>query len=214
MDLEEKILLTRVGALYHDIGKMVKPEYFIENQRGGVNPHDGLKPRMSVLIIANHVKEGLDLAKKIRLPEQIQDFIPMHHGTTRIEYFYRRALDQHKEGDAEVQESEYRYPGPIPTSKETSILMLADSVEAASRAMDNPTHKRLQGLIDGIVNARREDGQLDNTDLTFTELNIIKETFLNILLGIFHVRVKYPGEEDSEKDDKASGSGAANTLNG
>lgn len=207
-------LLTRVGALYHDIGKMVKPEYFIENQRGGVNPHDGLKPRMSALIIASHVKEGLDLAKKIRLPEQIQDFIPMHHGTTRIEYFYRRALDQHKEGDAEVQESEYRYPGPIPTSKETSILMLADSVEAASRAMDNPTHKRLQGLIDGIVNARREDGQLDNTDLTFTELNIIKETFLNILLGIFHVRVKYPGEEESEKDDKASGSGAANTLNG
>jgi cyclic-di-AMP phosphodiesterase PgpH len=205
-------LLTRVGALYHDIGKMVKPEYFVENQRGGVNPHDGLKPRMSALIIASHVKEGLDMAKRYRLPQLVQDFIPMHHGTTRIEYFYHRAVGQRKEGDSEVLESEFRYSGPIPHSRETSILMLADSVEAASRSMVNPNHKRLQQLIDSIVDARREDGQLDSTDLTFADLNTIKETLLNVLLGIYHVRVKYPGDE--EPIVEVLGKDTSNALDG
>jgi len=207
-------LLTRVGALYHDIGKMVKPEYFVENQRGGVNPHDGLKPRMSALIIASHVKEGIDMARRYRLPQEVEDFIPMHHGTTRIEYFYQRALTQHKEGDAAVQESEFRYPGPSPHSKETSILMLADGIEAASRTLDNPTHKRLEGLIDSIVEARRVDGQLDEADLTFSELKTIKESFLGVLMGIYHVRVKYPGEESTEDGGEDSGNDASHALDG
>ncbi|PIQ63221.1 MAG: metal-dependent phosphohydrolase [Bacteroidetes bacterium CG12_big_fil_rev_8_21_14_0_65_60_17] len=192
-------LLTRVGALYHDIGKIVKPEYFVENQRPDSNPHDALKPRMSALIIASHVKEGLDLGRDENLPKEVLQFIPMHHGTTRIEYFYRRALDLTQSKDADVSESDFRYPGPVPNSKETGILMLADSVEAASRSLENPNHKRLESLIDGLVEARREDGQLDDTDLTFKDLKVIKETLLNALLGIYHVRVKYPGEDSSEK---------------
>ncbi len=206
-------LLTRVGALYHDIGKMVKPDYFVENQRSGVNPHDGLKPRMSALIIASHVKEGIDKARKNRLPKEVEDFIPMHHGTTRIEYFYQRALKQHNEGDPPVQESEFRYPGPRPSSKETSILMLADSVEAASRALENPTRKRLEGVIDAIFKARRDDGQLDNTNLTFSELNTIKESMLGVLTGIYHVRIKYPEEENNESE-AWSGDQATHALDG
>lgn len=198
-------LLARVGALYHDIGKMLKPEYFVENQRPGSNPHTQLKPRMSALIIASHVKEGLEMGRQYALPQRVLDFVPMHHGTTRIEFFYRKALDQRKEAEPEILESEFRYPGPRPTSKETGILMLADSVEAASRSLSDPTHKRLETLIDMIFTARIEDGQLDRTDLTFRELTLIKETFLSILLGIYHVRVKYPGqdkkiEEEEEKE--------------
>ncbi|MEX0748285.1 MAG: HDIG domain-containing metalloprotein, partial [Rhodothermales bacterium] len=191
-------LLTRVGALYHDIGKMLKPEYFVENQRPGTNPHTQLKPRMSALIIASHVKEGLEMGRQYKLPQRVLDFIPMHHGTTRIEFFYRKALDQRKDGDPEILESEFRYPGPRPHSKETGILILADSVEAASRSLSDPTHKRLESLIEMIFTARIEDGQLDRTDLTFRDLDQIKETFLSMLLGIYHVRVKYPGQIEAE----------------
>ena len=194
-------LLTRVGALYHDIGKMLKPEYFVENQRPGENPHDSLKPRMSALIIASHVKEGLEIGRQYKLPQVVLDFIPMHHGTTRIEYFYRKALEQAKEGDPPVQESEFRYPGPRPNTKETTILMLADSVEAASRTLANPTHKRLESLIEMIISARREDGQFEDSDLTFRDLTKIKETFLSMLLAIYHVRVKYPGQEEENKQE-------------
>lgn len=194
-------LLTRVGALYHDVGKMIKPEYFVENQRQGTNPHDALKPRMSALIIASHVKEGLEIARKYKLPQEVLDFIPMHHGTTRIEYFYRRALDLQKDESPDILESEFRYPGPKPSTKETGILMLSDSVEAASRTLENPTHKRLENLIDSIVDARRDDGQLDETNLTFAEIDIIKDALLNVLMGIYHVRIKYP-EEQKEKEKK------------
>lgn len=193
-------LLTRVGALYHDIGKMLKPEYFVENQRPDSNPHTQLKPRMSALIIASHVKEGLEMGRQYNLPQRVLDFIPMHHGTTRIEFFYRKAVDQRKEGDPEILESEFRYPGPRPDSKETGILMLADSIEAASRSLTDPTHKRLETLIDMIFTARIEDGQLDRTDLTFRDLSQIKETFLSMLLGIYHVRVKYPGQDQEGGD--------------
>jgi cyclic-di-AMP phosphodiesterase PgpH len=188
-------LLTRVGALYHDIGKMLKPEYFVENQRPDANPHDQLKPRMSALIIASHVKEGLELGRQHNLPRPVLDFIPMHHGTTRIEYFYRKAVEQTSTSEPDVLEAEFRYPGPRPTRKETGILMLADSIEAASRSLTDPTHKRLETLIDMIFQARIEDGQLDDTDLTFRDLKIIKQTFLSMLLGIYHVRVRYPGQE-------------------
>jgi putative nucleotidyltransferase with HDIG domain len=194
-------LLTRVGALYHDIGKMRKPEYFVENQRAGMNPHEQLKPRMSALIIASHVKEGLQMGKEHNLPEKVLKFIPTHHGTARIEYFYRKAVGASDEEDAPVLESEFRYPGPKPDSKETGILMLADSVEAASRSLDNPSHKHLKSLIDLLFQERIEDGQLDETDLTFQDLRIIKETFLKMLLGIYHVRVKYPDQEEEEAEE-------------
>ncbi len=197
-------LLTRVGALYHDIGKMLKPEYFVENQRPGSNPHTQLKPRMSALIIASHVKEGLEMGRQYDLPQRVLDFIPMHHGTTRIEFFYRKALDQRTESDPEILESEFRYPGPRPNSKETGILLLADSVEAASRSLSDPTHKRLETLIDMIFTARIEDGQLDQTDLTFRDLTQIRETFLSMLLGIYHVRVKYPGQEEKQAEPPAA----------
>lgn len=193
-------LLTRVGALYHDIGKMKKPEYFVENQRSGVNPHDRLKPRMSALIIASHVKEGLELAKEHHLPERVVNFIPTHHGTARIEYFYRKAMEQVDPNDSPVLESEFRYPGPRPNSKETGILMLADSIEAASRSLDDPTHNRLKSLIDLIFKERIEDNQLDDTGLTFKDLRQIKDTFLQMLLGIYHVRVKYPDQEEEEQE--------------
>ena len=192
------VLLTRVGALYHDIGKMLMPTYYVENQRTGDNPHDRLKPRMSALIIASHVKEGLEMGREHGLPQRVLEFVSMHHGTTRIEYFYRRALDQTDEHDPEVLESEFRYPGPRPHCRETGILMLADGVEAASRSLEDPTHKKLESLIDDIFRARADDGQLNDTDLTFRDLNTIKETFLSMLLGIYHVRVKYPDQEDEE----------------
>jgi cyclic-di-AMP phosphodiesterase PgpH len=192
-------LLTRVGALYHDVGKMLKPEYFVENQRPGDNPHDNLKPRMSALIIASHVKEGLEMGRQYKLPQRVLKFIPMHHGTTRIEYFYRKALDQRMPEEPAIQESEFRYPGPRPDAKETGILMLADSVEAASRSLSEPTHKRLEMLIEALFKARIEDGQLDDTLLTFRDLNIIRETFLSMLLGIYHVRVRYPGQSEDEQ---------------
>ena len=195
-------LLTRVGALYHDIGKMLKPEYFVENQRAGVNPHDRLKPRMSALIIASHVKEGLEMGKEYNLPERVLSFIPTHHGTARIEYFYQKAVGRSEDEDSSpVLESEFRYPGPKPQSKETGILMLADSIEAASRSLDDPSHKQLKSLIDLIFRERIDDGQLDETDLTFQDLRLIKDTFLKMLLGIYHVRVKYPDQESEEEEE-------------
>ena len=188
-------LLTRVGALYHDVGKMSKPEYFVENQRGSSNPHDQLKPRMSALIISNHVKEGLEIAKDYGIPQRVQDFIPMHHGTSRIEFFYQKALERQKLEGTTVHEAEFRYPGPKPNTAETSILMLADCVEAAARAQENPNHKRLESLINAMVADRMQDGQLNDSGLTFADLNKIKETFLTVLMGIYHIRVKYPGDE-------------------
>ena len=211
-------LLTRVGALYHDVGKMIKPEYFVENQRFGDNPHDQLKPRMSALIIASHVKDGLELAREYSLPKQVSDFIPMHHGTTLIEYFYRKAEEHATPDEAQSLESEFRYPGPKPDSKETGILMLADAVEAASRSIKEPTHKRLEGVIESIFEARAEDGQLDASQLTFRELNVIKDTFLSMLLGIHHSRVKYPGQDrkeariEKEKTGGERGDGAAGDV--
>ena len=191
-------LLTRVGALYHDIGKMVKPEYFVENQRSQKNPHDQVKPRMSSLIIASHVKEGLEIGRNYNLPKLVLSFIPMHHGTTLIKYFFKKAQEMEEGEQGSVLESEFRYPGPRPNSRETGILMLADSVEAASRSINEPTHKRLEGLIESIFKARVNDHQLDDTDLTFRDLDKIKDTFLAMLIGIHHGRVKYPGQDKED----------------
>ncbi|HRR07466.1 MAG TPA: HDIG domain-containing protein [Rhodothermales bacterium] len=189
-------LLTRVGALYHDIGKMSKPEYFVENQQQGQNPLDALTPRMAALIIVNHVKEGLQLAQDARLPKVVQQFIPMHHGCMRIEFFYRKALEIQKEETATILESDYRYPGPRPNTLETAILMLADGVEAASKSLEKPTLKKLEGVIDKIIEARIGDGQLKDSPLTFHDLTKIKEAFMGILGGMYHFRLKYPGQEE------------------
>ena len=196
-------LRARVGALYHDMGKMLKPEYFIENQQPGENPHDRITPYMSALIIASHVKDGLELGREHKLPQVVLDFIPTHHGTTMMEYFYRRAQELQGEGDPPVDEAEFRYPGPRPSTVEQAIVMLADSVEAASRSLEKPTPRRLEALIDAIFKARSEDGQLGNCPLTFADLTRIKETFLSILCGVYHFRVKYPDQDEDESEGGA-----------
>jgi putative nucleotidyltransferase with HDIG domain len=184
-------LLCRVGAYFHDIGKMVKPEYFVENQGALGNPHDPLPPSMSRLVIQSHVKEGLVLARQHRLDKAIADFIVMHHGTSRIEYFYRRAVER-STGLEEVGEDEYRYPGPKPHSRETAILMMADSVEASVRALENPTHQRIQDQVKKIINAKMEDGQFDEVPLTLSDIHKISDSFVNTLIGVYHSRIKYP----------------------
>ena len=201
-------LRTRVGALYHDIGKMLKPEYFIENQQPGENPHEKIKPSMSALVIAAHVKEGIQLGKEQALPRVVVDFIATHHGTSLIEFFYRKALELEDDGST-VDEADYRYPGPRPQTNEQAIVMLADSVEAASRSLDKPTLRRLESLIDGIVSSRIADGQLDESSLTFSDLARIKETFLNLLSGIYHFRVKYPDQDAEDVEPDPGGDGAA-----
>ncbi|RMF57755.1 MAG: HDIG domain-containing protein [Calditrichaeota bacterium] len=196
-------LLIRVGCYFHDIGKMLKPEYFVENQMGGVNKHESLSPHMSSLILANHVKEGLKLAEKNRLPNAVKKFIPEHHGTSLMTFFYHKALGMADE--KEINESDFRYPGPKPASKETAIAMLADTVEAASRTLQNPTPQRIRNLVDSLVNKKIEEGQLEDSNLTFQEIKKIKEAFVPILTGIHHVRIEYPSEADIEKEKKQHG---------
>lgn len=196
-------LLCRVGALYHDIGKMNKPGYFIENQ-SGKNDHDKLKPRMSALVIKAHVSEGIKMAREHDLPGVIVDFIRTHHGTSLIRYFYDKALkDSEQEGD--VREEDFRYDGPIPTTRETGVLLLADGVEAASRAMKDPTYPRLENLITRIFDDHVQEGQLNHCPLTFQELDIIKKSFLNILVGVYHSRIEYPDEEKGGSGKEAKG---------
>ncbi len=189
-------LLARVGAYYHDIGKIDKPEYFVENQDSPKSKHDRLKPRMSALILINHVKEGIDLARSNKLPDKVIDFIPEHHGTSLISYFYHKA-HRRRSVKEDVNENDYRYPGPKPQSKETGIVMLADGIEASVRALDDPTPSRIESQIDAIVKTRFNDGQLDECDLTLKDLTKIKEAFLRALTGIHHARIKYPGAEDT-----------------
>lgn len=185
-------LLARVGAYYHDIGKMEKPEYFVENQRGGKNPHEKLTPSMSYLVIINHVKRGLEIAEQNRLPKDIREFIPQHHGTNLITYFYKKAVERTE--DTEVHESDFRYPGPKPQSKETGIVMLADAVEAAARALRDPSVSRIRSIVNGIVEDRFKKGELDECPLTLRDLNLIKESFERTLNGLFHARVQYDTE--------------------
>ena len=190
-------LLTRVGALYHDVGKLARPEYFIENQRGEKNVHDDLDVQESARIIIGHVHDGVELGQRYNLPSEVLDFILMHHGTTRTEYFYRKAMQLAERSDSKPDESEFRYPGPRPQTKEAGILMLTDAVEAASRSMDEVDESSLEALVDSVVRQRVEDGQLDNTSLTFNDLRIVKETLHTRLCHMYHLRVKYPGQEVS-----------------
>jgi putative nucleotidyltransferase with HDIG domain len=185
-------LLLRVCSYYHDIGKLVKPEYFVENQRG-LNPHDELSPSMSALVIMSHVKEGLEMAREAKLPLPIRQAIATHHGTKLIRYFFHKAEEQSQPGKAQVRESDYRYPGPKPHTTELGILLLADAVEAAARTIEQPTPNRLQGMIKKIVDNALEDGQLDDSELTFAELEKIAQAFLWVLTNMYHHRIDYPG---------------------
>ena len=189
-------LLCRVGAYFHDIGKMVKAEYFIENQGTFRNPHDQVSPSLSKLVITSHVKEGVALAKAHKLDKQIADFIPQHHGTSQIEFFYQKALKMEENEDEsnreDVKEESYRYPGPKPQTKEAGIIMLADSVEATSRTLEEPNHQRFKDVVNKIVNKKLFDGQLDETPLTLRDLRAIAERFTASLSSIHHARIAYP----------------------
>ena len=189
-------LLCRVGMYYHDIGKLPHPEFFIENQTMRRSPkekaehHDKINPSISSLVIMSHVKDGLALARANNVPEEVARFIPEHHGTSLIKYFYMRALEQDDEQSPPPET--FRYPGPKPHSKETVIGMLADSVEAASRAMEEPTYDRLRDLVEKIVNSKYIDGQFDNAPITLEDLRKIIESFTHSLSAIYHVRIEYP----------------------
>ena len=192
-------LLARVGAYYHDIGKMTKPEYFTENQIVCGNKHDNIEPSMSCLVIINHVKEGIELAKKYKLNSAIVDFIPQHHGTSLIYFFHKRAVEE--AGDVrEVKEENYRYPGPKPQTRETAITLLADSVEGATRALDEHTPSNIQVTVQKIINNKFIDGQLDECPLTLKEIDKIAETFVHILSAMYHGRIKYP-EKKKENEN-------------
>ena len=182
-------LLARVGAYYHDIGKLKKPQYFVENQPKGRNPHDMLKPQTSAAIIRNHVKEGLELAAEHRLPKSVRAFITEHHGTGSISYFFEKA----KERDgAPGNPAEYAYPGPVPQTAETAIVMLADGVEAAARVLSDPTPQKIRDVIDHIAKMRIDQGQLRQAPLTLQQLDVIKEQFARVLIGMHHNRIDYP----------------------
>ncbi|NMB11616.1 MAG: HDIG domain-containing protein [Firmicutes bacterium] len=183
-------LLARVGAAYHDVGKVRRPYFFVENQLGGDNPHDRISPSLSTLIITSHVKEGVELAKQYRLPAMLTDFIRQHHGSDLVKFFYHKALEADQDGS--VDETDYRYPGPKPQSKETAIVMLADSVEAAVRALSRPTPGKIEGLVRKIIRSRLNDGQLDESDLTLRDLDKVAEAFVQVLSGIYHNRIEYP----------------------
>lgn len=188
-------LLVRVGAYYHDIGKMKKPQYFIENQKKGKNKHDKLAPSMSALIVSSHVKDGVELARKNKLNPLIINFIKEHHGTTLMKYFYQRAKERENPEVHLIEESYYRYAGPKVQSKETAILLLADSVEAAARSLPEPNVSRLQGLVEKIITEKLMEGELEDCHLTLKDLNNIGRVFVRILTGIFHCRVEYPDKE-------------------
>lgn len=185
-------LFCRVAAFYHDVGKLNKPEYYVENQRGE-NPHDRLSPSMSALIITSHVKDGIKLAREAGLPEQIVDIIPQHHGTKLMTYFYEKAKASADPALGAVNHDAFRYPGPKPQTREAAIFMLADAVEAAARTVEDPTANHLREMIRQVTNAIVLDGQLDSCDLTFADLEKIQEAFLRCLVSMHHHRVDYPG---------------------
>jgi putative nucleotidyltransferase with HDIG domain len=187
-------LLARIGAYFHDVGKMVKPHYFVENQVGGISRHTGLNPAMSTLIIVGHVKDGAELARQHHLPRPIIDLIEQHHGTTLVEYFYREATRRCDANPDEptLPESAFRYPGPKPQTKEAAVLMMSDAVESASRTLAEPTPARIEGLVGDIVAKRLEDGQFNECGLTLREIAAVRESLVKSLIGIYHGRVKYP----------------------
>jgi len=183
-------MLVRTGALYHDVGKILNPMYFIENQSTGVNPHNDLSPRDSSKIITDHVIKGVELAKKYNLPDRIIDFIRTHHGTSLTYYFYRKEQELNPESKVDIEM--FKYQGPIPFSKETAILMMCDAAEAASKSLTKPTALSISDLIDKIIAKQMTDNQFINSDITFREIETIKKVIKKKLMNIYHLRVEYP----------------------
>jgi putative nucleotidyltransferase with HDIG domain len=185
-------------AYYHDLGKTVSPEYFVENQVGVSNPHDDLPPEESAAIIRSHVAEGLQLARQYRIPLDVTQGIMTHHGTSLMRYFYHKGIERY--GEDEVNPMDYRHRGRKPRGKEMVILMMADAAEAATRAMvqnEDPTSEGIRELVEGIIAEKVEDGQLEEAEVTFGELTRIKESFVDALIGYYHTRIPYPGFPDS-----------------
>jgi cyclic-di-AMP phosphodiesterase PgpH len=191
-------LLTRVGSYYHDIGKMGKSAYFIENQQGIANPHDRLNPSMSAMILLSHVKDGVKMIKEFKLGEAIQELIEQHHGTSLMQFFYNKAL----EADPNVNDLDYRYPGPKPRTREAALVMIADSCEAACRSLEEPTPQRIQVMVDKIINKLFTDGQFDECDITLNRLKTISQIYTKILVALHHARIDYP-EQPAESADKS-----------
>lgn len=194
-------LLARVGIYYHDVGKMLKPQYFVENQPGGRNPHDKLKPHTSASIVREHVIEGERMAREEGVPDVVARFIPEHHGTQLIGFFYEKAKEESPE---EPDQAEFRYPGPKPQSKETAIAMLADSVESATRALNDPSPEKVRELVGAIINGKIRDGQLAESPLTLREIDLIQEQFVKVVAGMFHHRLDYPATRHITGAKKAS----------
>ena len=190
-------LLARVGAYYHDIGKTIEPQGFVENQMNSQNLHENIPPEESAKLILKHVNEGIELARQHKLPQELIDFIPMHHGTTVSTYFYEKAKKLY--GEDKVNVDDYRYPGPNPDSKETAIVMLADGCESAVRSITEPDASKVENMINNIFNSRLKEGQLDNAPITFKDISTMKESFLSILISQHHRRIKYPKQEDAEQ---------------
>jgi putative nucleotidyltransferase with HDIG domain len=191
-------VLARVSAYYHDIGKLKRPMFFKENQMGNENPHDKINYNLSTLIVTSHVKDGLELAKEAKLPTVIMDAIEQHHGTSLVSYFYVTAKNN-AENPEEIRVEDFKYAGPIPMSKEVAIIMLADSVEAAVRSINDPTKGKIEEMVNKIIKGKLNDGQLDNCDLTLRDLNEIRKAFLKVLSGIYHQRIEYPTEKNIKK---------------
>ena len=196
-------LLARVSSYYHDIGKIKKAQYYIENQTGGENRHDKLQPSMSSLIIAKHVRDGVDLARQYRLGKPIIDIILQHHGTSCMNFFYQKAREM-SDGEQTVSDSDFRYPGPRPQTKEAGIVMLADAVEATSKTLSEPTAARIQGMVQRIINNIFVDGQLDECELTLKDMHLIAQSFNRVLNGIFHSRIDYPMKPEKETNGKGA----------
>jgi len=196
-------LLAKVAAYYHDLGKLKKPLYFVENQGGGENRHERLAPSMSGLVLISHVKDGLELARQNKLGPEIMDIIQQHHGTSLISYFYQKALETQNGEQSQISEQDYRYPGPKPQTKEAGLVLLADAVEAASRTLVDPTPARIQGLVQKIINNIFADGQLDECELTLKDLHLIARSFNTILTGIHHRRISYPEPAQKESNGRA-----------
>lgn len=189
--------LVRAGALYHDIGKISNPAFFTENQHG-VNPHDGLDPRQSAAIVIGHVPEGLRRAEQANLPDRLRDFIAEHHGAGKARYFYTTYCNAHP--DEDVDPAPFTYPGPNPRSRETSILMMADAVEAASRSLPDHSPAAIKALVDKLIDGQIADGLHDNSSISFRDVQEIKESFISRLRTLYHSRISYPEDTRPKKD--------------
>ncbi len=197
-DIGANSLLARVGAYYHDIGKMDQSEYFVENQSDGINKHDKMKPSLSASVIRSHVKKGVEKARQLHLPQSVIDIIEEHHGNSLIAYFYEEA----KKIDPNVLESDYSYPGNPPSTKESAVVMLADTAEAACRTLENPTEERLDKFIKTLIDSKIQHGQLNNCNLTFRDVTKIRQAFVTLLVGYYHNRIEYPDQKNPDSDSE------------